>query len=109
MGLRYDYLNQPRTLDGRLWNALDIPNQRYIIGASQMPQFCSVAKQSPCIPDAFQNDAHFNNVTLARERFFAPPPIRDNFGPRVGLAWAINPTTTLAPAYGPYGDRRAAR
>src|SRR4029453_4594545 len=43
-GLRYYYLNQPSTLDGRLWNALDIPNQRYIIGAREMPPLCSVAR-----------------------------------------------------------------
>ncbi|HKQ80500.1 MAG TPA: TonB-dependent receptor [Blastocatellia bacterium] len=108
-GLRYDYLNQPSTLDGRLWNALDIPNQRYIIGAREMPPLCSVAKQSPCIPDAFRNDAHFNNVTLAGERFFAPPPIRDNFGPRIGVAWAINQKTILRAGYGLYWDAVPAR
>jgi hypothetical protein len=109
LGLRYDYLTQPRTLDGRLWNSLDIPNQRYIIGAREMPALCSVAKQSPCIPDAFQNDAHFSNVALAGERFFAPPPVKDNFGPRVGLAWAINQKTILRAGYGLYWDAVPAR
>jgi hypothetical protein len=109
LGLRYDYLTQPRTLDGRLWNSLDIPNQRYIIGAREMPALCSVAKQSPCIPDAFQNDAHFSNVALAGARFFAPPPVKDNFGPRVGLAWAINLKTILRAGYGLYWDAVPAR
>jgi hypothetical protein len=109
LGLRYDYLTSPKTLDGRLWNALDIPNQRYIIGAREMPPLCSVAKQSPCIPDAFQNDANFNNVVLAGERFFAPPPVKDNFGPRIGVAWAITPTTILRAGYGLYWDAVPAR
>jgi len=109
LGLRYDYLTSPKTLDGRLWNALDIFNQRYIIGAKEMPPLCSVAQQSPCIPDAFQNDANFNNVALAGERFFAPPPVKDNFGPRIGVAWAITPRTVLRAGYGLYWDAVPAR
>src|SRR6185503_3228357 len=33
-GLRYDYLNQPKTTDGRLWNSLDLSNQKWTIGAN---------------------------------------------------------------------------
>ena len=74
-----------------------------------MPPLCSVARQSPCIPDAFRNDPNFNNVVLAGERFFAPPPVRDNFGPRIGVAWAINPKTILRAGYGLYWDAVPAR
>ncbi|HJQ23075.1 MAG TPA: TonB-dependent receptor [Blastocatellia bacterium] len=109
LGLRYDYLTQPRTLDGRLWNALDLFRQHWIIGAKEMPPLCSVAKQSPCIPDAFQTDAHFNNVVVAGTDFFAPPPVKDNLGPRVGIAWAINQKTVLRAGYGLYWDAVPAR
>jgi Carboxypeptidase regulatory-like domain/TonB dependent receptor len=109
LGLRYDYLTQPKTLDGRLWNALDIPNQRWIIGAREMPPLCSATGQAPCIPDAFLSDPHFNNVVVAGKEFFAPQPVKDNWGPRIGLAWAINPRTVLRAGYGLYWDAVPAR
>jgi hypothetical protein len=109
LGLRYDYLNQPKTLDGRLWNALDLENQFWIIGASQMPPRCSVAGRAPCIPDAFFSDAHFNNVVLSGQDNWGPRPIHDNLGPRIGVAWTLNQKTVLRAGYGLYFDPLPAR
>jgi hypothetical protein len=109
LGLRYDYLTQPKTTDGRLWNALDLENQKWIIGATEMPPFCSAAQAAPCIPDAFKTDPHFANVVLAGKKFFAPPPIKDNWGPRIGIAWTLNPRTVLRAGYGLYWDALPAR
>jgi hypothetical protein len=109
LGLRYDYLTQPKTIDGRLWNSFDLKNQRWIIGATTMPPLCSVSKAAPCIPDAFQTDPHFANVVLAGKDFFAPAPVRDNFGPRIGVAWSINSKNVLRAGYGLYFDALPAR
>jgi hypothetical protein len=109
LGLRYDALTQPETLDGRLWNALDIPNKQWIIGSDKMPDLCSVAKASPCIPDAFQSDPHFTNVVLAGKSFFAPGPVYDNWGPRIGVAWQLGRNTVLRAGYGLYWDAVPAR
>jgi len=109
LGVRYDYLNRPQTLDGRLWNALDLDNQQWIIGASQMPPRCSVAGQAPCIPDAFFSDPHFANVVLAGKDHFGPNPIKDNLGPRIGIAWTLNQKTVVRAGYGLYFDAVPAR
>jgi hypothetical protein len=110
LGLRYDYVTQPETLDGRLWNALDLKNKRWIIGATRLPGLCSAVNAAPCIPDAEANDPLFkNNVVVAGKRFFAPPPIKDNWGPRIGLAWAITPKTVMRTGWGLYWDSLPAR
>ena len=130
VGLRYDYLTQPQTTDGRLWSTMDLTTKQYVIGASAMPPLCSQANQAPCIPDGgplytptnstcnnkpngipcdFRLDPHFSSAVLAGKSFFDPPPIRDNWGPRVGVAWQVSSNMALRAGYGLYWDTLAGR
>jgi len=74
-----------------------------------MPPLCSVAGQAPCIPDAFKTDPHFNNVVVSGKQFFAPGPVKDNWGPRLGIAWQLHPKTVLRAGAGLYWDALPAR
>ena len=135
-GLRLDALTQPQTTDGRLWNGFDLFQQQYIIGAAAMPPLCSVAKVAPCMPDGpplyapgtgstctttayppapnripcdFRQDLHFGNAILAGGSSAAFPPVRDNWGPRAGIAWRLTQNTVLRGGYGLYWDSLPAR
>ena len=108
LGLRYDYLTQPQTIDGDSWNNFDIQNKRWIIGAATMPPLCSVGKAAPCIPDAFQNDPHFNNVVLAGN--LSSRRLRLKITLDLGcVAWSLNSKSVIRAGYGLYFDPLPAR
>jgi hypothetical protein len=108
-GLRYDVLLQPTPLNNRLSNAVDIPHQQWLIGASSIPD-CKTLQQNPCFPGAGFASIPFNNhITFVGTSAFMPKPVYDNVGPRVGAAWQLNPMTVLRAGYGLFWDALPAR
>lgn len=102
-GLRYDNFPTPNFKVGTI-SGWDYRTGEWLIGGTQLPPPCS-SSAPPCIP---------GNGTLAsipfgdKIRLADFPgirhPIRDNFGPRVSVAWSVNPKTVLRAGYGIYYD-----
>ena len=108
-GLRYDYLNVPQILDGRISGQLDLTNQLYIVGGKQPPD-CSVMQQNPCIPGGgFASVAHNSNIVFAgfNKSFLAPRS--SEFEPRIGFAYAFRDSLVLRGGYGLFFDALPAR
>jgi hypothetical protein len=109
-GVRYDVLLRPKMLNDRLSNALDIPNGQFLIGADSIPD-CKATQQNPCFPGNGFAAVPFNDriVLAGTRKALVSKPIYDNVGPRVGMAWTLNPRTVLRAGYGLFWDALPAR
>lgn len=126
LGLRYDY--DPAvsliTSHGQTINALDLPNHQYIIGAASSDAYttgCGTPEQPPCVPGGLNASNPAFQVTVGGVTYntlnnivFKPgtpalKAIRDNIGPRVGIAWQFMHNTVLRMGYGIFYDPIAYR
>ena len=100
-GVRFDY-NQPATiLNDGLMGGIDIDRQVWLIGAQSMPGNCSQTGRAPCIPD---DVPHRDRIVLAHPTNFLPNPVKDNWGPRIGVAYRLGDHAVLRGGYGLYWD-----
>ena len=108
-GVRYDVLLQPKPLNNRLSNAIDIPNGLWLLGADSIPD-CKTVQQNPCFPgNGFASIPYNDHIKFMGSAPFMPKPVYDNVGPRVGAAWQMNPVTVLRAGYGLFWDALPAR
>jgi hypothetical protein len=121
-GFRYDYDPAVKLLvsDGETVNALNLPAKDFIIGSSETAAYttgCASTVVPPCVPGgltstnpAFQVTVGgityntLNNITFSPNQQPGLKAIRDNVGPRLGLAWSFLPNTVLRVGYGIYYD-----
>ena len=126
LGLRYDYdpAVNLSVSNGQTINAMDLPGQRYVIGASQSNAYttgCGSPQAPPCVPGGLNpNNPAFtvtaggvtyntlNNIVFSNSQP-ALKAIKDNFGPRLGIAWGFAPKTVLRAGYGIFYDPIAYR
>src|SRR5438067_6220637 len=86
LGLRYDYATWPYSGNDHMLNVLN-PNQAAVNATATL--FCAGSSQpAPCSPAA----SPFGH-TLVK-------PDKNNFAPRVGIAWQVTPNTVVRTGYG---------
>ena len=107
-GLRDDYLTKITPLNNRLSNGLDLFNQKWLIGASSVGA-CGTPFVDPCVPGGLSSVPFNDHIILTGEQSVAPPAVRDNIAPRVGIAWGFMRNTVLRAGYGVFYDTVSAR
>ena len=126
IGLRYDYDPAVKLLvsSGETVNALNLPGRQFVIGSQETAAYstgCGTPQSPPCVPGGLNsaNPAFQVTVggvtynTLNNIAFSTSQPalkaIRDNFGPRIGIAWGVLPKTVIRAGYGIFYDPIAYR
>jgi Carboxypeptidase regulatory-like domain len=126
VGLRYDYDPAVKILtsNGETVNALNLPAGQFVIGDKQTAAYtsgCSSSVLPPCIPGglsaanpAFQVTVGgvtyntLNNISFSNSQP-ALRAIKDNIGPRIGIAWGFAHNTVMRAGYGIFYDPIAYR
>jgi hypothetical protein len=111
LGFRYEYLPAIGLLNNRLSNGLNLFSQQYLIGASSVAS-CSTppaAFVNPCIPGGISSVPFNDHIVFTGQQSATPPAVKDNWGPRIGIAWQFMQNTVLRAGYGLFYDTVSAR
>ena len=106
-GLRYDYVT--RVLgDYGFQSGPDMKTGEWLIGLESTPAVCT-GQAPPCLPAPLPSIPFNQYIRATGERDSILKPITDNWGPRVGLAWQLNPRTVLRSGYALMWDSMVSR
>jgi len=100
LGLRYDYFSTPDLTKGTT-SFLDPSDGTWLIGGGVLPPACSSTQSAPCIPGgSLANVPYGSHIKVASNPNIGPNPVTSNFGPRIGLAYQLDPKTAIRAGYG---------
>ena len=98
-GLRFEHRRPFSPVAGD-FDAGFVPNGDYWIGLNQMPGLCSVVGKAPCLPEPLSQIPNGNHIVLSPYgKHWGPKPEWDDWSPRVGVAWRVNPRTAVRAGY----------
>jgi hypothetical protein len=106
-GLRYDYVTRVIG-DYGLQSGPDMKTGEWLLGLEEMPGVCS-GGAPPCLPRPLAQIPFNNFIRVTGERDSVLKPITDNWGPRVGVAWQVNPRMVLRTGYSLMWDSMVSR
>ena len=107
-GLRYDYVTRVHGNYG-FQSGPDMSTGEWLIGLEATPGACSPTVAPPCLPGSLSSIAASNFIRVTGERDRILKPIADNWGPRAGVAWQLNPRTVLRSGYALMWDSMVSR
>ena len=109
-GLRYDYITRALGDSGTFQSGPDLNTGQWLLALEEMPPVCATVNNAPpCLPSPLEQIPFNQYIVATGERNSILPPIKDNFGPRLGLAWQINPKTVLRTGYALMWDSMVSR
>jgi outer membrane receptor protein involved in Fe transport len=97
LGLRYDYLT--RATGRGIQSGFDMSTGQFLIAAEQMPNVCGSGEFPPCLPRPLAQIPFNQHIAVTGEPFSIVQAVKDNVGPRLGVAWQMNPRTVLRTGY----------
>ena len=109
-GLRYDYITRAVGQSGSMQSGPDFRTGQWLLGLPSMPPVCADVKNAPpCLPKPLSQIPYNQYIVATGSYNSILPPIKDNVGPRVGLAWQLTPSTVVRSGYALMWDSMVSR
>ncbi len=105
-GVRYDYIT--RAVGEGLQSGPDMATGEWLLALSTLPDVCA-GQAPPCLPKPIDQIPFNQYIKATGKEFSILPPIKDNIGPRVGVAWQAGPSTIIRTGYSLMWDSMVSR
>jgi hypothetical protein len=109
LGVRYDYVTRAVGDSKTFQSGPNLQTGEWLLALETMPGVCGAQAQPPCLPTPLSQIPNNQYIRATGERNSILPPISDNIGPRLGLAWQINPETVVRSGYSLMWDSMVSR